>query len=249
MRRATLIALTIGLLGGLIVWLPARWIAPLLPATVQCGAWHGTVWRGECAALTLANAPLGRAAWSLELAPLWRAQLALDVGLVAERSALSARIERSIFDTARLDLQALRLQATIVDLRRMLPQLPWPAGVDATLDVDLPQLVLINGVPSAARGGGAINGLRLPAPLDRLPTNYEWHVQPANGDQPPTLELADRGGEVEVRATLRYTRPRGYELQARLRPRSDDPQLQTWLAPLGARAPDGTYQYALAATY
>lgn len=249
MRRVTLITLSIGLLGGLIVWLPARWIAPLLPATVQCGAWHGTVWRGECAALTLAGGPLGRVAWNIELAPLWRAHLALGVGLVAERTDLSARIETSIFDTSRLDIEALRLQGAIVGLRRMLPQLPWPAGVDATLEVDLPKLVLVNGVPSVARGGGAISGLRLPAPLDRLPKNYAWRVLPSAGDQPPTLELADRGGEVEVRATLRYTRPRGYELQARLRPRSDDPQLQTWLAPLGARAPDGTYQYALAATY
>jgi hypothetical protein len=94
-------ALALGLaafLLALVVVLPAPWIGGLLPPSIQCGDWSGTLWRGRCRQLTVA-APgvqaitLETTGWILRPLPLLRARVVAEVVVTDARGDASGRVE------------------------------------------------------------------------------------------------------------------------------------------------------------
>lgn len=119
---------------ALLVVLPVGWLAPLLPAQVQCAAWRGSIWRGQCTGLTLAVAgptPLQFDAlrWTLHPAALLRLTLHADFQLAYPQGSASGQVE--VASGERLLLQNVTLQAPFD--RRLVSMLPpqWTGQLDA----------------------------------------------------------------------------------------------------------------------
>jgi hypothetical protein len=64
----TLVAGTLVFLCVLVLYLPASWFASRLPPQMRCAELAGSIWQGECLALTVQGDPIGDLTWNL--APL-----------------------------------------------------------------------------------------------------------------------------------------------------------------------------------
>jgi hypothetical protein len=130
--RALLLGL-VAFLAVMLVRLPARWLLPLLPATVQCKAASGTAWHGTCEGLSLSDgksAPfvVQQARWTVHPLALLRARLAADVAVQGDWGQASATIMGA---GSHLTVNTLIANGTID--RRLLPVLPagWRGSFEA----------------------------------------------------------------------------------------------------------------------
>ena len=202
-RRAWPVGAAFGVvafLAGLVAWFPARWATRALPAPYSCPQAEGTVWTGRCVDLQHGAGSVGSVSWRLHATPLLRGALRADLRWTRRASRLSTEVEAT---RARVLLRGLRGSADVATLRA-LPVWPpsllasWPPG-EGLLRVDLAlvelragRLVRISGkidalgLASAGGGPGILGDYRL-----------AWREGPA-----PLGELVDRGGPVELRASL-----------------------------------------------
>ncbi|MEO6078807.1 MAG: type II secretion system protein N [Steroidobacteraceae bacterium] len=136
---------------ALIIVLPSRWVAGLLPAQLHCANWSGSVWRGQCAMLTLQQpgaAPLQveLLRWKLQPAALLRLSLQAAVEMQTPMGAGSGQLE--LRRGGRLAL--LDVTATAVFDRRLYATLPpgWTGRLDAqhlTVRVEGTRLLALSG--------------------------------------------------------------------------------------------------------
>ncbi|MDR2214929.1 MAG: type II secretion system protein N [Nevskiaceae bacterium] len=113
----------------LLIRLPAAWFARALPSQLQCDALAGSVWRGQCMGLSIAQGvaerpPLRMDAlnWSLHPLALLRGQISADVDLVRGQDQAHALVIHA--GGAQIDVQHLNGSLRID--RQLLP--PLPAG-------------------------------------------------------------------------------------------------------------------------
>jgi hypothetical protein len=119
---------------ALLVVMPASWMAPLLPAQVQCAAWRGSIWSGQCAGLSLAmtgTAPvkLETLRWKMHPQALLHLGLNADFQLSAAQGNATGQME--LGRAGRLMLQGVSLQVPFD--RRFVSMLPagWTGQLEA----------------------------------------------------------------------------------------------------------------------
>jgi Type II secretion system (T2SS), protein N len=189
----------VAFLAVMLVRLPAKWVLPQLPATVQCSAASGTVWRGTCDGLSLSDgksAPfvVRQARWTLHPLALLRARLAADVTLQGEWGQAAAT---AVAGTgSHLVISALSASGTID--RRLLPVLPagWRGTFDArdvAFELRKQRLLML-------RGMATVRGLQ--DGQGKQYGDYQLQLAPA-GNAAAAGELRSLAGPVAVNATVR----------------------------------------------
>jgi len=242
--RRTLGILLAALLVGLIVWLPARVLAPLLPGEVRCLEWRGTVWQGRCLALQQQNVQTGEIRWDLRAlsSVTWRPELELQ--WTRADSTISAIVTAAGLSEIRV--RTLRIDLAFATLRESLPVTllsQWSLPRSGRLQGDNLSVELIRtpaGVwqPSVILGSARV--LELPAPGSAVPLgDFEARfVPPSTAEAPVAARLRDLGGPISLQGDLRWQPADGrYQLSARVRARSAI--AVPWLEQLGPPAADG----------
>lgn len=231
---------------ALVVVLPAGWVGGMLPANVQCANWSGTLWRGQCAQLTVqvpGQAPVvvESTGWRLHALPLLRGRLSAEVTLADARGDASARIQMS-----RSGLLVLR---DVSAQLRLDPQfsggLPsgWRGGVEmqqVELDWDARRVKHLQGefrfTDLRDERGRAIGSYLVSFPPSTAP--------------PFTGQLSDQGGPLQVQATLQLAEDRAWSVNGTATPRGDaDASFRRYLEVLGAPDAAGRYPLSVSGTF
>jgi general secretion pathway protein N len=236
--RVAWLAVAIALLAVvLVLFLPARWVAPLAQSRLhglKLEGVRGLVWDGEATALRGPDGrPLGAVRWQLSRSALWRRldlQIRFDGPLLTARGHLRRDAQgRPVWSdvTLRSDLAAWspRLDNALgeprgmlaVTLQRVVLQANWPVDLegqaqwrDAVVQVQAGPVALGDVETTLHGTGGVLGG--------------EIH------------DLA--GGPLHVEGQWQAS-PLGWRLDLLLQPRTGDPALRHWLARLGRPDADG----------
>lgn len=215
---------------ALIVFLPARWVAPWLQARLhgaQLRAVGGLVWQGHAGqVITADGTELGRLQWRLSRRALLgriRLVLRIDGPAVQAAGALERTGEVAYWHDARLDLA--------LDSLPHPPATPWgtPGGA---LAVRLQHARLQAGWPMtlAATARWRQATVRTGGEVIALGT-IEADASGDNGVI--EVDLHDDGrGPLDVRGTMQVS-PLGWRLDADLQLRGGQPALRRWLARFG----------------
>jgi hypothetical protein len=243
MKRLLLLGLGAFLLVILIV-LPARWIAPLLPATVHCAAWHGSVWRGQCDDLTVSTPQpqaLDQLRWKLRPLSLLRLTVSADVEMAAPAGTAEGRV-----DLRPGGALALRAVAARGRFDQAFPGV-LPRGWQGQLETRALALQLDGRVLREL--GGEIF-LRDLADVRGQGLGSYHLAFPASTRAPYTGALQDSGGPLEVRAQLVVQADRSWTLDGTVRPRDAAAQgFERQLEVLGPRDASGRHRLSLAGTF
>lgn len=244
MKRLLLLGLGAFLL-VLVLVLPARWVAPLLPDFVHCAGWQGSVWNGQCNNLELAAQPqpvkLDQLHWKLSRLSLLRLALAAQVELSAPAGTAQGSVQRSIGGALALRDVAVRAR---VD-RQMLGVLP--AGWSGQLETRALALRM-DGRELQELGGGIL--LRDVTDARGQGLGSYRLIFPAGSAAPFTGALQDDGGPLEVRAQLVVQADRSWTLDGTVLPRDAaarafDKALQV----LGPKDASGRYRLSVSGTF
>jgi hypothetical protein len=214
-RKAILLGLAAFLLALLLV-LPARWVDRALPEGVDCARWAGSIWRGQCAGLTVRDSGTGvmridSLRWKLQPLALLRLRLSADFegswskGQAQGRIAVAPGGEirlRELDGASLLDKSVVRSLPAgwsgRIALRAV--EFDWNAGTLGRLGGE----VLVQDL---ADGRGNALG------------SYQLQLAPA--ETPPfTGQLHDTGGPLEVDAQLQLAADRSWTLEGRMRARN-----------------------------
>jgi hypothetical protein len=214
MKRIVLLGVCAFLL-ALIAVLPARWAAGLLPPDVQCANWRGSIWRGQCLTLTIAQQPrpaiIDTLQWKVRPASLLRLTLAAEVTLTWAKGDANGELE-----LRRGGLLTLRdVSARALLDRELLGALPrgWRGRLDASgVQLGLQDRtvrllageMLLQDLTDAS--GVALGSYRL--------------AFPASAQAPFPGQLQDMGGPFEVQASIRIAADRSWELDGTVAARS-----------------------------
>lgn len=219
--------------------LPAKLVlSSVLPeaAPVQVDEVTGSIWKGRAGRVLYKGVDQGRLNWQVRAASLLQGQLDVALDLQGEGIDAVGRVvrerERVRVNDARLTVPAARLE----------PLLDIPAlHLTGTVQVDLDEVELMNRVPTALRGSATwhdagVTGAdqaafgTLVARFGPLPTGGFGGV------------VEDQGGPLELDGQFKTTLM-GYEAEAILRARNDDPQVTRALRHIGEIQPDGSVLY------
>ncbi len=238
-------ALVLGLLAfllALLAVLPARWVAGMLPAVVQCADTRGTVWRGRCHALTV-SAPgmrpvtLETVGWTLHPLPLLRATLSTELVLTDARGDASGHVE-----LRRKGLIVVRNVSARALFDRNTPS-AMPSGWSGRVEVA--QLELDWQANQLRHLQGQLRFFGLRDEQDRELGDYQLSFPPSAAP-PFTGQLSDLGGPFELAGVLTLTMDRRWSLSGSVGARPGaDPGMTSYLQVLGA--PDSGGHYPLSA--
>jgi hypothetical protein len=230
---------------GLVCVLPVRWLTGIVPAQLQCTAWSGSVWRGQCAGLAVqqpGQAPIqvDLLRWKLHASALLRLALRaeLDVNTAQGSGAGLAEFARG----GRILVQGL--SATAVFDRRLATMLPpgWSGQLAASnLNLRL--------------AGNRIESLSGELTLrdfndGRGGTFGSYTLQfPAAG--PPFVgRLRDAGGPLSIAATVTISTERRWQINGTVTPRAEaSASLRSRMDLLGAADSEGRYPLSLEGSF
>lgn len=246
MKRLRLPLLGIGaFLLALLIVLPVRWVAPLLPPAVRCTAWQGSVWRGQCNGLEVAATPqpvqLDELRWRLQPLALLRLSLAAQVQLSGSAGSAEGHVERRAGGALLLRDVALRARVN----RQLLGVLP--AGWQGQLETSALALRLDGNTLHEL--AGAIVLRELVDGRGQQLGSYRLTF-PAGSAAPWTGALQDDSGPFEVRARLVVQADRSWAMDGTVLPRDAagrafEPQLQL----LGPRDASGRYRLSVSGNF
>ena len=235
MKRRTTLALTtiaglVVFLGVLVLYLPASWVASLLPPQMRCSELGGSIWQGECLGLEFQGAKLGDATWNLAPGSAFTGRLAGDVDV--RGNALNARAD--------LDL-AFNGSGELRNVTARFPLDPafvaqFPRNQRGNIAVDLKRVALSDG-PALKLLSGTIElrDLRQVGANPLLLGSYELKFDGATqADGTSVGKIRDLGGPFAVDATLTLTPPNSYLVQGFMTGRSADAERLVREITLGA---------------
>jgi hypothetical protein len=221
---------------ALVVVLPARWLAGLLPPELHCAAWRGSVWNGQCSGLTVLQAPepplqVEQVNWKLQPSALLRFILQADFDVHTLQGTSSGQIE--LGRNGHVALQDVTVTAQFD--RRLATLVPagWIGQLQAqhlTIRLQGKQLQALSGEVELRDfndgRGGALGSYRLLFPPSTPP--------------PFIGALQDIDGPLEVKASLTISADRRWVLDGTVAARPGAaPTLQRQLDILGAPDANG----------
>ncbi len=241
-RAAAMLAL-LGLLVGLLSWLPLRWAVVGLPEAVRCERPGGTLAAGFCGSMQVAGNPLGTVRWKLTPAALLLGRVRATVA--AEQPGVSLQGLLQVGLGGGLTAQDLQVDASLdaPALQR------YSAGLRGEVSVRLAELQASAGVVRSARGRVLALNLVQTRENNLALGDYELSFgQPTPAGMQGTV--TDRGGPLEVRGTVTLTDPAGYLLRGTVKPRDSAPtELRRQLEFLGPADNAGLRSFAQEATF
>jgi general secretion pathway protein N len=243
--RQSLILAVIGFMLVLLVRLPARWISPLLPRSVQCQRLDGSAWSGTCTGLTASGGALGDLSWDLHPLQLLRARLDLSLDLTNQGNYLRGEVALGFGG-------ALHGRDVSVDLpltSALVSSLP--AGAHARLLGKLSRIEWSGKFLSDLQGELDIQDLVGPQGLAFGNYQASFGAQSGAGStDAPSGIVHDTGGPLALEATLQLNRDPGYVLQGRVGARpSASPDIIDVLKYLGSPDATGRRPFSLAGTF
>lgn len=219
---------------------PLSWTASWLPASLQCEAPAGSVWRGHCAALRVGQLRLGETSWQLHPLALLRGTLAATVQSRAGADRLRAGIELRLGGQrlARNVDAELRLGEGLLQQNAM--------GLRGQLHLQLPLLALDERVVRAIEGTITVRqlaqGMGRTTPLG----DFELTFPPGSLHG----NLRDLGGPLGVTGTVTLTDEPGYVVEGLVTTRAGTPPaLARSISMLGTPDAAGRRAFSLAGTY
>lgn len=198
--------------------LPARWLAGLLPAGLQCDAPQGSVWNGSCAQLTVRDLALGSLDWQLDAAPLLRGALRGAARLQRADGRLAGRFELRL--GGRIEAHDLRGDLPLDP--RLIPALP--ANWRGRLLLDVPHAVARGRQIEALQGTVSARDIVAMGPRPDAFGSYELRIQ-----GPPDAEgrlhgtLRDLEGPFSIAAKLTLDRAGIWEVSGQIAARPGAP--------------------------
>jgi hypothetical protein len=235
LRTVLLLGLAAFLLALLVVF-PAGWVNAFMPDAVKCGAWSGSVWRGQCQDLLLSDGEkpvmqLATLRWELKPLSLLRLKLSARFHSTWPEGETTGQV--AVAPSGQIQVRNMSGR-TVLD-RRFFGAMP--AGWRGQLEIRGFDLDWHAG--SIGRLGGEMLVTDL---LDARGTSLGSYrlVFPAGGTPPFSGTLNDSGGPLEVQARLELTADRNWTLDGRMRTRdSQDASLDRALDMLSFAEADG----------
>jgi general secretion pathway protein N len=229
----------------LLVGLPARLLAPLLPPRITVGALDGSIWRGSADALALDGRSLGAVHWQLRPLQVFLGRLALDVQLDRRDGQASAGL--------RLGLGG-RFEARNVEAHLPIESLPpgiVPRGWAGALRADLAELSLPAGAVPRIAGTVELRNLKAPPPQGAAIGSYRLVFDAASKQKDRLVgRVQDIEGPMQVAGTLTLGADRSYVIDGLVAPREGATQAVTeTLRYLGAPDAQGRRPFSVAGTY
>lgn len=230
-----LVALAI-VLGIMLATFPARLaLSALLPdtAALQLEDVSGSIWNGRAGRVLYQGEDQGRLQWRLHAGSLLLGRIQTSIDLVGNDLEAVATIGRR-GEHVRIAAAHLTLPA-----RRLDPVLDIPSlRLTGTIRIDIEELELQSRVPTALKGSATwsdagVTGVEQ-ASFGTLGASFG--ALPGGGFGG---ELADQGGPLALDGHFRTT-ILGYEAEALLRARDDNPQVTRALSHIGQVQPDGS---------
>lgn len=204
---------------ALLVVLPASWFASALPPQLSCGSLSGSIWRGQCNGLALAQPDgqplrLDTLDWRLHPLALLRGQVRADVTVAG--ADVAARGQLTLQSGGRLAVDALTGRVAL-DHARMAA---LPAGWSASAEARELSLQLAGGRIQAL--GGAVLAQQL---RDSSGTGFgDFRLEFPPAQSPPFRgTLADMGGPMQLQAQLQLNADLSWQMQGTIRLRPGSP--------------------------
>jgi general secretion pathway protein N len=238
-RRRLVAAGLAALVCGIVVSFPARvawhWFAP--PGIALAGI-DGTVWRGSASEASAGGIYLRDLEWRWLPSRLFAGEMAVEFDVVPGNGTLSGRIGAGLNGSVR-----------ITGLRGSLPVPLFDAavgmqGLEGTARIDLPVLVLDDGVPTEASGAADVTGLLIPV-VTRAPLG-SFRVEFQTQEGKVVASVQDVDAVVQLAGRLQFTGERNYEFLGFVAPARDTPpDLLRQMQFLGSADAQGRYELRL----
>jgi hypothetical protein len=208
-------AMSVGLLAGLLFWLPAAWFARALPEGIRCDDPNGAIWRGRCGRFELAGAAAGALRWRLHGSELLRGRAVLELDWSPGRGHAHGTLQAPIFGATVISLLDVTLDSDVAELRRIAPRLTWPVGVDAAVHLTIDRLKFSDNGPSELVGRGRIEDVR---GLAQQTGAASFMLEARAPGTPPVVTVSTvAGSTIDVSGTLNFTTPRSYVVDLTLK--------------------------------
>ena len=230
----------------LIAQFPARWCRALLPANIRCQQLSGTLWHGQCDALTIGANSQGEANWQLHPLALLRGQLNADLDLTQVGVLLSGNFSLSLGS----DKTGHRIEARNLQLRGLqLEQLPLPRVAPNLRGQIQAEIEL------ARWADGRIQTLVGQIQVSNLTVSHDaigsYRLDfPTVADTTPVGALRDTDGPLHVLGSLKLTSEPGFELSGRVAARSNAPSVMAdQITYLGSADAEGMRPFSIAGSF
>lgn len=243
MRRAIILAVLAFAL-VLVVRFPARWLGPLLPRGLHCQQLEGSAWHGSCVGLSGNAGSLGDLTWDLQLLQLLRARLGLQLDLADQGNSVRGDVAFSLGGAVHGRDVTVDLPLTSALVSSL------PAGAHARLQGQIARIEWTGRYLSELQGELQI--LDLVGSQGQSFGSYQVTFAPAgSGDSDmPTGEVHDKGGPLQLEATLQLTHDPGYLVQGHVAARpSASADINDTLKYLGTPDASGRRPFSLQGTF
>lgn len=245
----TLVLLALGAFAlTLFTRVPARWIAPRLPAGILCTEPAGTVWSGSCARLEANGTVLGPARWLLRPSRLLTGRVAATLQLAPPESSLQGEFAWRLPGGA---LEGRDVRGTLVlQPGGVLPGVP--PDLEGRVDFALKEVAWHKRAVAALRGVIEVRDLQQRSVEGRLPLgSYRLRfADPPDASGQWVGAIEDTGGPLDVKGRLALTPAPGYLLTGTVALRPGAPEgLSRQIAFLGSPDAEGRRPFAQEASF
>jgi general secretion pathway protein N len=229
----------------LIIGLPARALAPLLPSRVTVGALEGTVWRGRTDALAVDGESIGAVRWQLRPLQLFLGRVALDTEL--ERRDGQARAALRLGFGGSVEARDLEAHLPLAALPRNIV----PGGWSGVLRAELARVSAPKGAVPRIEGTIELRNLKAPPPQGAAIGSYSLLFDATSSQKDRLVgKVKDLEGPMQVEGTLSLGADRSYVIEGLVAPRPDASKAVTdTLRFLGTPDAQGRRPFSLAGTY
>ncbi|HJS22219.1 MAG TPA: type II secretion system protein N [Steroidobacteraceae bacterium] len=229
----------------LIVGLPARLLASLLPPRVTVGTLQGTIWSGRTDALAVDGQPVGAVRWQLHPLHLLLGRLGLAAEL--DRRDGQARADLRLGFGGSFEARDVEVHLPLATLPRNIVPGGWTGAVRAQLEhFSLPQ-----GAVPRIDGTIELRNLKAPPPQGAAIGSYSVLFDATSRQKDRLVgKVKDIDGPMQVTGTLSLGADRSYVIEGMVAPRADASQTVTdTLRFLGAPDAQGRRPFSVAGTY
>ena len=194
---------------ALLVVLPASWFSGALPPQLGCGNLTGSIWRGQCSGLSVAQANgqplrLDTLDWQLHPLALLRGRLQADVSIAG--ADVVARGNLTVQSGGRLTLEALSGRIGLDHARLAALPSGWSASAEAR------ELSLRFAEGRIQQLGGALLAHQLRDARGTAFGDFRLEFPPTQS--PPFRgTLADAGGPMQLKAQLELNADQSWQMQ------------------------------------
>lgn len=237
--RAALILAAIAFLVTLLMRLPARALLPLLPADVTCAAPAGTVWRGSCGQLRVAEVAVSGLSWVLHPAALLRLRLAADLASQDPEARGQAQVELAL--NGSLAITALAASVALPSSAVVVPD-----GTSGNMQLAIDSARIEGRHLVALQGRIDLQQIRIENPQADL-GSFELQFAPPKDPAVMVGQLRDLNGPLSLSGVLQLSPTGGYQLDGSVMPRPGaSAELTQKLQILGPPDAQGRHEFSLA---